>query len=223
MDAHPQISVIISAYNRGNGLGETLRSVLAQDAAGIEYEVIAVDNNSTDDTADVIQSLIAAGHSRLRYVFERQQGVSYGRNAGIRRAQAPILAFTDDDVVVAPDWLRAIKGCFDENPSIDYVTGPMLPIYDEPPPVWLTRVNSGPCVLRDRGNQPLYSEPGRFFPGWATANIAFRRDVFARVGLFSGDFPRDRIWSSSSESGARGGVACTRPVSPSATGSRRSG
>ena len=197
----PAISVIISAFNRGEGLRETLRSVLAQDPSAVDYEVIAVDNNSTDNTAEVIHSLIREGHTRLRYVFEPQQGVSYGRNAGIRVARAPVLAFTDDDVVVSPQWLRVIKRRFDENPSVDYLTGRMLPIYDVDPPAWLTRANSGPCVLRDRGDQPLYSEPGRFFPGWATANIAFRREVFTRAGLFSGDFPRGqdlefiiRVW-----------------------------
>jgi glycosyltransferase involved in cell wall biosynthesis len=201
MTTSPAISVIISAYNRGDGLRETLRSVLAQDPATVEYEVIAVDNNSTDNTAAVIQALIAEGHTRLRYLFEPQQGVSYGRNAGIGVAKAPVLAFTDDDVVVAPNWLQAIKRRFDENPSVDYLTGRMLPIYDVPPPVWLTRANSGPCVLRDRGEEPLYSEPGRFFPGWATANIAFRREVFTKAGMFSGDFPRGqdlefiiRVW-----------------------------
>jgi glycosyltransferase involved in cell wall biosynthesis len=195
------ISVIISTFNRGDGLRDTLRSVLANDPAECDYEVIAVDNNSTDNTAAVIQSLIAEGHTRLHYVFEAQQGVSYGRNAGIRTAKAPILAFTDDDVVVRPNWLSAIKRAFDENPGVDYVTGRMLPIYDEPPPRWLTQTNSGPCVLRERGDQPLYSEPGRFFPGWATANIAFRKRVFTTAGLFAPDFPRGqdlefiiRVW-----------------------------
>jgi GT2 family glycosyltransferase len=172
-----------------------------QEADGVPYQVIAVDNNSSDNTAAVIQSFIAGGHTHLTYLFEPQQGVSYGRNAGIRIAQAPILAFTDDDVIVAPDWIRAIKRRFDENPHIGYVTGKMQPIFDDQVPAWLTRATSGPCVLRDRGDLPIYSEPGCFFPGWATANIAFRRDVFERVGVFSGEFPRGqdlefiiRVW-----------------------------
>lgn len=194
------VSVIMSVFNRGDALRETLESVLTQDTDA-EYEVIAVDNNSTDNTAEVIQSFILRHPGRLTYVFEPQQGVSHGRNAGIRIARAPVLAFTDDDVVVAPNWIATIKRRFEENPQIGYVTGKMVPIFDVGAPVWLTRGNNGPCVLRDRGEQPIYSEPGCFFPGWATANIAFRREVFDRVGLFSADFPRGqdleliiRVW-----------------------------
>ena len=196
-----EVSVIISAFNRGEGLRETLTSILTQDAGAVRFEVIAVDNNSTDTTAAVIKSFIDAGDTRLRYLFEPQQGVSYGRNAALRVARGPILAFTDDDVVVSPDWLRVIKRHFEAHPQIDYMSGKMLPIYDGAPPAWLASGNQGPCVVRDHGEQPRFSEPGCFLPGWATANIAFRRQVFERVGLFSGDFPRGqdleliiRVW-----------------------------
>lgn len=201
MESPVDVSVIISAFNRGEGLRETLQSVLTQDCGGARYEVIAVDNNSTDNTSEVIASFIASGHTNLRHLFEPRQGVSYGRNTGIRVARGSIIAFTDDDVVVAPDWIQSIARCFDQYPAVDYVTGKMLPIFDAPPPAWLTRESRGPVVLRDRGEQPLFSEPGCFFPGWATANIAFRRAVFEQVGLFSGEFPRGqdleliiRVW-----------------------------
>ena len=223
MEARVDVSVIISAFNRGEGLRATLESVLAQDAAGIRSEVIAVDNNSTDNTAPVIKSFISRGHDNLRYVFEPQQGVSYGRNAGIRLARAPILAFTDDDVVVTPAWIRTIKQRLDDNPDVDYVTGKMLPIFDVPPPPWLKGATQGPCVLRDRGDVPLYSRRGCFFPGWATANIAFRREIFDRVGLFSGDFPRGqdleliiRVW----RAGGRGMYAPDMQVSHRITADR---
>jgi glucosyl-dolichyl phosphate glucuronosyltransferase len=201
VDQPVDVSVIISAFNRGEGLRDTLTSLLTSQTGDVRFEVIAVDNNSTDNTAAVIKSFIDAGDRRLRYLFEPQQGVSYGRNAAIRVARAPILAFTDDDVVVAPDWLSVIKRHFDAHPQVDYVSGKMRPVYDGAPPAWLARGNQGPCVVRDHGEQPRFSEPGCFLPGWATANIAFRREVFERVGLFSGDFPRGqdleliiRVW-----------------------------
>lgn len=199
--ATPDISVIVSTCNRGEALAETLRSLLEQDHRGVGYEVLVVDNNSTDETREVIHAFVTRAAGRLRYLFEPTQGVSYGRNTGIRAARAPLLAFTDDDVVVAPDWIRVIHDRFEQNPHVHYVTGKMLPLYDGAPPEWMTSATSGPCVLRDRGDRPLYSEPGCFFPGWATANIGFRRAVFERVGLFSGDFPRGqdlelivRVW-----------------------------
>jgi GT2 family glycosyltransferase len=201
MQPEPAVSVIISTYNRGPGLADTLASLLEQDHGGVPYEILAVDNNSTDDTPSIVHAFIARSGGRLQYLFEARQGVSYGRNAGIRAARAPLLAFTDDDVIVAPDWVRVIRDRFEQNPDVGYLTGKMLPLYDGAIPGWMTRATSGPCVLRDRGDQPLYSEPGCFFPGWATANIAFRRHVFERVGPFSGDFPRGqdlefiiRVW-----------------------------
>ncbi len=184
-----RLSVIISTHNRGEGLRRTLQSIVAQEAPGLRFEVLVVDNNSTDDTGSIIRSF-AAAHPCVRPLFEPRQGVSYGRNAAIRVSAAPILAFTDDDIVVGRSWLANIERSFEAHPEIDYVSGRVLPTWDAPPPAWLASGNNGPCVLRDRGDQPLFSRAGYFFPGWATSNIAFRREVFDRVGLFSGDFPR---------------------------------
>jgi glycosyltransferase involved in cell wall biosynthesis len=190
MERHVDVAVIISTWNRCDELHGTLEAVLSQDADPCSYEVIIADNNSTDGTRDVVESFIARGHRNLRYVFEPQPGVSHGRNTAIRATRAAILAFTDDDVLVARSWVANIKRAFDSNPHVDYVTGKMLPIFEAEPPSWMAGDNTGPCVLRNRGDQPLYSQPGCFFPGWATANIAFRRTVFDRIGLFAGDFPR---------------------------------
>lgn len=197
----PDVSVIVSAFNRGDELRDTLESLVSQAAGAVRFEVIAVDNNSTDNTADVIQSFTGRSPVPVRYLFEPEQGVSYGRNAGIRVARGRVLAFTDDDIVVAPDWVRAIADRFQQNPEVDYLSGRMLPMFDGAQPAWMGPRNSAPCVLRDRGADPIYSKPGHYFAGWATANIAFRREVFDRVGLFSGDFPRGqdlelivRVW-----------------------------
>jgi glucosyl-dolichyl phosphate glucuronosyltransferase len=201
MDMTPDVSVIISTHNRSRGVLATLDALVRQEASGCSYDVIVVDNNSTDGTSDAVRRFIGAGHSNVRLLFEPTPGVSHGRNAGIRAARAPILAFTDDDVIVAPDWVANIKRALDAHPEVVYVSGPMQPIYEAPPPRWLEKAAHGPCVLRDRGDRPLVSRPGCFFAGWATANIAFRREVFDRVGLFSGDFPRGqdlelimRVW-----------------------------
>ena len=183
------VSVIISTCNRCESLRRTLHSLLAQDAERCHYEIIVVDNNSSDRTTEMILSF-AKQDARVCYLFERRPGVSHGRNAAIRIAGAPILAFTDDDVEVAPDWVANIRRAFAETAGVDYVTGRILPIFEHEPASWLTTRNAGPCVLRDRGDRRLYSTAGHFFPGWATANIAFRRDVFDRIGLFSSDFPR---------------------------------
>jgi GT2 family glycosyltransferase len=195
------VSVVISTYNRATELADTLESLVAQAGMSGRYEVIVVDNNSTDGTRQEIEAWISRGYSGLRYAFEPRQGVSQGRNAGLRAARAGIVAFTDDDVIVAPDWLASIRRAFEENPGVAYVNGKILPLYAAPPPAWLTAANSGPCTIRDRGERPLFGEPGCFFPNWATANLAFRMRVFERVGPFAVDFDRGedlelmvRVW-----------------------------
>jgi Glycosyltransferases involved in cell wall biogenesis len=88
------VSVNICTYNRQQLLQTALESVLSQQADGLRYEVVVVDNNSTDDTRQLIQSFIARGATNLQYVFEARQGLSYARNAGVAAARSPIVAFT---------------------------------------------------------------------------------------------------------------------------------
>jgi glycosyltransferase involved in cell wall biosynthesis len=196
------VTVIVSTRNRCEVLSRAIESLLAQDAGEIRYEVIIVDNGSTDQTQHVVRSSIARGHTNLRLLFEGTPGTSHGRNAGIKAALAPLLAFTDDDAAVDRHWVANIKRAFDEHPDLDYLTGKVVPRWEADRPSWLTSDNwGGPCVIRDRGDKPIYSVPGRFFPGWATVNMAIRRRVFDRVGLFSADFARGedlefilRVW-----------------------------
>src|SRR3954466_1676472 len=93
------ISAIVCTYNRSGVLKEALARIAAQQAEGLRYEVIVVDNNSTDNTRQVIEAFVAASRCSVRYVCERQQGVSHARNAGIAASTAPLLAFFDDDVM----------------------------------------------------------------------------------------------------------------------------
>src|ERR1700685_4570885 len=101
------ISVVLSTYNRCGILAKALRCLALQEAPGIESEIIVVDNNSTDGTRQIVDGFVARD-KRFRYLFERRQGLSYARNAGIRIARADAIAFTDDDVEVASDWICQI-------------------------------------------------------------------------------------------------------------------
>jgi GT2 family glycosyltransferase len=196
------VSVVISTHNRSDVLVLTIESLAAQESRGTRYEVIVVDNNSTDQTQQVVREAAARGHSHLRLLFEPRPGVSHGRNAGIRAAAAPIVAFTDDDVCVDRHWVANIKRAFDKYPDVDYITGKVLPRWEGERPAWLTPDNwGGPCVLRDRGDAPISGVPGTFFPGWATCNLAVRRRLIDRIGTFSGEFDRGedlefilRVW-----------------------------
>ena len=183
------VSIVVSTYNRSDMLPAALRSLGAQDACGLTYEVVVVDNNSTDRTRQVIEELIASGHANVRYVFEGRQGLSHGRNAGIAAARGAIIAFTDDDVRARPDWVARLKRTFDAHPDIDYAGGKVLPRWSGEPPGWLTRAHWSPLALVDHGDQPFYITRDRF-KCLVGANMAFRREVFVECGLFAPDFQR---------------------------------
>jgi glycosyltransferase involved in cell wall biosynthesis len=182
------ISVVISSYNRCAILPEALESILNQHAAELKFEVIVVDNNSTDRTREVIESY--AGRN-VRYVFEPKQGPSHGRNAGIAQARGKIIAFTDDDVRPETDWLRNIKLVFDSHAEVDCVGGKILPQWKTAPPRWLTVDHWAPLAIQDYGNSPIFSTPAVPIC-WSTSNISYRSSVFDRIGGFSGDFKRSQ-------------------------------
>ena len=177
------VSVVLSTYNRSDRLGLALDALLSQ-VGDVEFEVIVVDNNSTDRTADLVADYVAAAGERVRYVFEPRQGLSYARNTGIQTARAPIIAFSDDDVRVATDWIQQVKRTLDQHPDIDYLGGRVLPHWLKPPPRWLTQAHWAPLALQDYGIDPLVSGRERAVC-LVGANLAFRRRVFDVVGLFT--------------------------------------
>ena len=196
MNSGYDITVIICTHNRCDLLSDAVESVLSQDASGIRYELIVVDNNSTDRTEGVIESFLSRGHTNLRYIFEAKQGLSNARNAGLSNARSPIIAFTDDDVRAAPDWVRAIKRTFDEHPEVDYLGGRVLPRWNADPPPWLTRDHWSPLALQDHGDGSFYASAAR--PTCLVgANLAFRRELLSLVGNFDPAF--GRIGASSSD------------------------
>ena len=187
----PDVSVVVSTFNRCESLCRTLDSLLAQDVpSGITFEIIVVDNNSSDRTAARVASYVRREPARVRYVFESRQGVSYGRNVGIAAAEAPIIAFTDDDNEVDPRWIASIKATLDDSPGVAAVGGRILPKSPEPVlPRWLNRQHWGPLAILDYGDESF--ETSRRNPRCLlTANLAVRREVFGRIGGFSPAFQR---------------------------------
>jgi glycosyltransferase involved in cell wall biosynthesis len=181
------ISVVISTYNRCQMLPGALDSVLDQNAGGVRYEVIVVDNNSTDSTREVVERYLERENTALKYVFEQKQGVSHARNTGLAHARAPIISFADDDVRVGRDWVASIKKELDEHPEVDFVGGKILPRWKTQPPAWLNRDHWWALALLDYGDAPFYVSADKplCLP---TANAAFRASLFERFGLFSPEF-----------------------------------
>jgi glycosyltransferase involved in cell wall biosynthesis len=183
-----RVSVVLCTFNRAHLLGPAMDAVLSQIEGSPPYEVVLVDNNSRDHTRELVQERQATAGPRLRYVFEAQQGLSFARNAGIDHARADLVAFTDDDIRVAPNWVSSIQKAFDMHADVDCVGGRILPEWSAPPPRWLTRnVWVGALALQDYGPERFIVE--RTNPVClAGANLSFRKDVFDEIGGFSTEF-----------------------------------
>jgi glycosyltransferase involved in cell wall biosynthesis len=187
MEDQFDVSVVMSTYNRCELLPKALESVLIQEHGEVRFEVIVVDNNSTDRTREVVESFIARGHSNLRYIFEGRQGLSYGLNAGITSARGEIIALTDDDICVARNWVVSIKRTFDEHPEVDFIGGKVLPVWKASPPAWLTRQHWAPLAITDPGDDIFYVNKRR---PHCLIGKSFRRTVFEEIGLFSPELGR---------------------------------
>jgi glycosyltransferase involved in cell wall biosynthesis len=152
----------------------------------VEWEILVVDNNSTDQTRGVVNEFCRRYPGRFRYVLEPQGGLSYARNTGIREARGHILAFTDDDVVVETSWLENLTQSL-HNGNWAGAGGRTLPLLTVPLPRWLAldnRFSMGGtlCAYFNLGDEPCELDRPPF-----GANMAFRRRVFEKYGGFRTD------------------------------------
>jgi len=177
------LSIVIPTYNRSGALPRALDSLVCQDLDPQRYEIVVVDNNSTDHTREVVEAFVGRT-PRVRYVFEPRQGVAYARNTGILTAVAPVIAFTDDDVRVAKDWATTILAILATHPEAACVGGKVLPNWQGAWPTWLTREHWAPLALLDYGETPLDITAERRLC-LITANVAYRREVLDRLGMFA--------------------------------------
>src|SRR5262249_57229295 len=131
------------------------------------WEVIVVDNNSTDDTRAIVESRSATFPVPLRYRFEAAQGRSRALNTGIAACNAQVLVFTDDDVLVADGWLEAATAPLLAAGDIEYTGGPVRPIWEAPRPSWLSAKKAdlwGTIAILDYGDEPFVFEQRRRGP-----------------------------------------------------------
>ena len=187
----PRASVLIPTYNRAALLGATLDRLAELRPALPTWDVIVIDNNSTDGTRAVVESRVDGFPVPLRYLFERAQGRSHALNAGIAATAAPVLVFTDDDVLVGDQWLDAATAPLLDGSTIDYTGGPVQPIWEIPRPSWLSGDRPdlwGTIAICNYGDDAFVFEERRRVP--LGANMAVRRRLFDRIGLFDGRLGR---------------------------------
>jgi glycosyltransferase involved in cell wall biosynthesis len=199
-----KITVILCTYNRCQSLAKALESAAAlRLPESLDWEVLVIDNNSSDQTSEVVKGFCRRYPARFRYLFEPRQGKSHALNAGIREAHGDVIAFMDDDVTVEPTWLQNLTASL-HNRDWAGAGGRILPQQTFAPPRWLPQGNRyglAPLALFDLG--PVAREFAE--PPFGT-NMAFRKGVFEKYGGFRTDLgpqPGSEIRSEDSEFGHR--------------------
>jgi glycosyltransferase involved in cell wall biosynthesis len=185
-----KVSVVLCTYNRAQSLSDALESVAAQTLPEpLEWEVVVVDNNSRDQTREVVDDFCRRYPRRFRYVFEPNQGLSHARNAGIREARGDVLAFMDDDVTVEPRWLDNLTAPLRDGEWAGS-GGMTLPAGPFTPPHWLAP--DGPynmlgvlCAYFNPGGEARELEEAPY-----GTNMAFRKQMFEKYGGFRIDLSR---------------------------------
>lgn len=182
------ISVAVCTFNRAASLSRTLISFVAlRPPVHADWELLVIDNNSSDNTMEVALSFDS--QLPLRYMFEGEQGLSAARNRALKEFKGDLLLFTDDDVVVDTLWLAAFDAAAQRYPLAGYFGGRVIPFWSERKPGWLKDESlaliSGLLVRFDLGNETrefAEEEPTPF-----GASFALRRCVFDTVGEFRRD------------------------------------
>ena len=183
-----EVSIIIATHNRCQNLRAVLNDLMQIRIDGLSYEIIIVDNNSNDQTKEVVQEFQGKLPEKIVYLLEPRQGKSFALNHAIAHANGEILAFTDDDIKIDPDWLVNLRECFIKY-SCDGVGGRVLPLYDADTPQWIKDNGHqlfGPVVQYDFGMEdiPYNRSQIREFIG---ANFAFKKSVLTECGGFRVD------------------------------------
>jgi glycosyltransferase involved in cell wall biosynthesis len=173
----PIFSVCFYTHNRSRLLAQALESVCAQTLQPDQFEVIVVDNRSTDDTRPLVEDF-AGRFPNLRYCYEERLGISSARNRGWREAAAGVVAFMDDDGQAPPEWLSVAARVLQDH-APDLFGGPIYPRYDAPKPAWF-RDDYG--TLSPGGQGRFLDSPSEYLFG---SNLFARRNLLQALGGFA--------------------------------------
>lgn len=175
-----ELSIAVCTYNRADVLPKCLESLADQTTDAELFEVLIVDNNSTNDTKRITEDFCKK-HNNFKYILEEKQGHSQARNRAIAEAKGKYLAYIDDDAIANKDWAKSILDCFAKTDA-DVVGGPVEPFIDS------EKNYNIESHKFDCGNERKRMVPPKFDFGFSTCNVCFKKSLFDEVGLFSEDF-----------------------------------
>lgn len=194
----PFVSIIIPTFNRARLLSLTIDSFLAQNYSAERYEIIISNNNSTDNTQEIIADYCAR-YPMIASITEMRQGVHYARNSAAKIAKGDILYFTDDDMMADPSLIGEIVKVFDLDPLIGAATGKIIGKFDFPPPRWVTKylinVNLS-LTAQDKPEDLIVSRNDLVY----SCHEAVKRGVFFQCGGFNPENTAG-VWIGDGETG----------------------
>ncbi|MFR9165797.1 MAG: glycosyltransferase [Dysgonomonas sp.] len=184
-----KLSVIICTYNREKYIYNALRSIANQNFPKDEYEIVLINNKSTDNTEKCCEKFCSDFPDvDFRYFIEENQGLSYARNRGVKESSGDVLIYVDDDATVFDGYLLSVKSFFEKNSDALACGGPIIPVYEIEKPKWLSHYTEqliGGALYEGDKIKPF--RHGKY-PGGG--NSAFRKEVFEKYGLFNVDLGR---------------------------------
>jgi glucosyl-dolichyl phosphate glucuronosyltransferase len=176
-----QISAIICTFNRAKYLRKAIPSLVSQTIDAARYEILVIDNCSSDDTKQIVTQEFA-NVPNLRYLYEPVQGLSQARNTGWQNAKGDYVAYLDDDAIASPHWLEKIVEVFETTtPQPGMVGGKIEPIWESPMPEWLSKNTAVYLALLDWSESPITSTDRQLLAG---ANVSFPKQLLEKFGGF---------------------------------------
>lgn len=186
-----KVSIIIPTYNRAQYIGVTIQSFLELNYPKENYEIIIVNNKSTDNTEEVVLQFVNNAFGvKLHYVYEPRQGVHYARNTAAKQAKNELLYFTDDDMIADKELLSEIIKPFLFDPLVADVTGRVLPKWLDEPPKWiLEHCNNYLLSLLSPDYDFLIADSINYL---YSCHQAIRRDVFFQAEGFNPEYTKGK-------------------------------
>jgi len=180
-----RISAVICTHNNANSLKTTINSQIEQEVNEDEFEILVVDNASTDNTRQIVLDF-QREWSNLRYTYEEKLGISQARNKGIQDARGRYIAYIDDDVIANSNWISSFLLCLDRlTPTPDIIGGKILLKYEVANiPGYVSSLVEVYFSKIDYGNNGFFVNKSKLTHYFNSANLCINKKVFGKIGIF---------------------------------------
>lgn len=179
----PFFSVVVCSYNREKYIADAIKSLLNQTLAAELYEILIIDNNSKDRTAEIALDYVKrfSGSHQIYYFKETNQGLCFARNRGILEAKGKFIVYMDDDGIADPDFLEVQYNFLVDFDHVIGLGGKIIPRYVDGKPKWIDNILEGLVSKVDHGDK-VFQYSGKKYP--VGCNMTYRKDILVQIGMF---------------------------------------